>query len=200
MTITKERLDAIRAAAEKAAPGPWEVGPVDDTVVTHIGADGLRYEVAGIDGDYNSPDEWPTMEANAAHIANCDPQTILALLDALDAAEMAEPVAWMYPDGRAGHAVTMDRKVACDAFPGIANPVPLYTHPAPAVREGWKPLTENVVGPVLVCRFGDEDHNWLPLTAYRVTGGKWERPASRDGLPYEPTHWQRLPTAAPEAK
>lgn len=125
---------------------------------------------------------------------------ILALLDTLDAAEKAEPVAWMYPDGRAGHAVTMDRKMACDAFPGIANPVPLYTHPAPAVREGWKPLTENVVGPVLVCRFGDEDHNWLPLTAYRVTGGKWERPASRDGLPYEPTHWQRLPTAAPEAK
>lgn len=99
--ISKERRDAIRAAAEKATPGPWEVGPVDDTVVTHLGADGLRYEIAGIDGDYNSPDEWPTMEANAAHIANCDPQTILALLDALDAAEAklasAEPVAWTDP-------------------------------------------------------------------------------------------------------
>lgn len=50
-------------------PGPWEVGPVDDTVVTHIGADGVRYEVAAIDGDYNDPDTWPIMEANARLIA-----------------------------------------------------------------------------------------------------------------------------------
>lgn len=131
-----------------------------------------------------------------------------ALLDALDAAEKAEPVAWMVRGHlRDGTAVLRlpvltsredaDRYAACNPDYTLA---PLYTHPAPAVREGWKPLTENVVGPVLVCRFGDEDHNWLPLTAHRVTGGKWERPASRDGLPYEPTHWQRLPTAAPEAK
>lgn len=46
-------------------PGPWRVGPVDDTVVTD--ADGK--EVAAIDGDYNSPDEWPRMEANARLIA-----------------------------------------------------------------------------------------------------------------------------------
>lgn len=50
-------------------PGPWEVGPVDDTVVTHLGADGVRYEIAAIDGDYNQPDEWPVMEANARLIA-----------------------------------------------------------------------------------------------------------------------------------
>jgi len=55
-------------------PGPWRVGPVDDTVVTD--ADGK--EVAAIDGDYNSPDEWPRMEANARLIAAAP-----ELLDAL---------------------------------------------------------------------------------------------------------------------
>lgn len=45
--------------------GPWRVGPVDDTVVT--GPDGSV--VAEIDGDYNQPDTWPVMEANARLIA-----------------------------------------------------------------------------------------------------------------------------------
>jgi len=63
------------------------------------------------------------------------------------------------------------------------------------IREGWQPVTDDVRGPVTVCRFSDADHNWLPMTAYRVSGGKWERPASRDGLPYDPTHWQPLPVA-----
>jgi len=55
-------------------PGPWRVGPVDDTVVTD--ADGK--EVAAIDGDYNSPDEWPRMEANARLIAAA-PEMLSAL-------------------------------------------------------------------------------------------------------------------------
>ena len=50
-------------------PGPWVVGPIDDTAVTHLGKDGIRYEVAAVDGDYNDPDEWPIMEANARLIA-----------------------------------------------------------------------------------------------------------------------------------
>ena len=53
----------------KHTPGPWVVGPVDDTVVTHLGADGVRREVAQIDGNYNEPDLWPVMEANARLIA-----------------------------------------------------------------------------------------------------------------------------------
>ena len=53
----------------KHTPGPWVVGPADDTVVTHLGADGLRYEIAQIDGDYNQPETWPVMEANARLIA-----------------------------------------------------------------------------------------------------------------------------------
>lgn len=155
-TISKERRDAIRAAASDPA----------QVAITSKG--GL-----------------------AMHI--------LALLDALDAAEKAEPVAWTDKTGLEFLATGYGIDVSVERGT-MGRDIPLYTHPAPAVREGWKPLTENVVGPVLVCRFGDEDHNWLPLTAHRVTGGKWERPASRDGLPYEPTHWQRLPTAAPEAK
>jgi hypothetical protein len=47
------------------APTPWRVGPVDDTVVS--AAD--RSVVAEVDGDYNQPDEWPVMEANARLIA-----------------------------------------------------------------------------------------------------------------------------------
>ena len=51
------------------AKGPWFVGPVDDTVVMHMGKDGIRYEVAAVDGDYNDPDTWPIMEANARLIS-----------------------------------------------------------------------------------------------------------------------------------
>lgn len=63
-------------------------------------------------------------------------------------------------------------------------------------EDGWQLITDDVRGPVTVCCFGIEpDHNWLPMTAYRVSGGRWERPASRDGLPYEPTHWRPLPVS-----
>ena len=64
----------------KHTPGPWVVGPVDDTVVTHLGKDGRRYEIAQIDGDYNSPDEWPVMEANARLIATA-PDLLRELID-----------------------------------------------------------------------------------------------------------------------
>lgn len=41
----------------------------------------------------------------------------------------------------------------------------------------------------------DGGHNWLPMTAYCCGGDRWERPASRDGLPYAPTHWRALPSS-----
>lgn len=80
--------------SRKHTPGPWVVGPIDDTVVTHLGKDGVRYEVAAIDGDYNDPTNWPIMEANARLIA--------AAPDMLEALEKAKetirawhgPVAW----------------------------------------------------------------------------------------------------------
>ena len=46
-------------------PGPWRVSLTDDTVVV----DATGHEVAAIDGDYNDPDTWPLMEANARVIA-----------------------------------------------------------------------------------------------------------------------------------
>lgn len=46
-------------------PGPWKIHPVDDTTVI----DATGAEVAAIDGDYNDPDTWPLMEANARLIA-----------------------------------------------------------------------------------------------------------------------------------
>ncbi len=66
----------------KHTPGPWLVGPADDTVITHMGADGLRYEIAAVDGDYNEPDTWPVMEANARLIAAA-PDLVKALRDIL---------------------------------------------------------------------------------------------------------------------
>ena len=49
----------------KHTPGPWVTSATDDTVVI----DATGREVAAIDGDYNDPDTWPQMEANARLIA-----------------------------------------------------------------------------------------------------------------------------------
>lgn len=62
---------------DKHTIGPWKLSLTDDTVV--IDADGR--EVAAIDGDYNNPDEWPKMEANAKLIAAA-PDLLAALKDA----------------------------------------------------------------------------------------------------------------------
>jgi hypothetical protein len=52
----------MRELLEKATPGPWRTGLVSDTTVQTL--DGKV--VAEVDGDYNQPDLWPIMEANAA--------------------------------------------------------------------------------------------------------------------------------------
>ena len=69
----------VRQDRETGTPGPWRVGPVDDTIVT--AADGS--EVAAVDGDYNEPDLWPIMEANARRIATL-PDLEEAYLDLYD--------------------------------------------------------------------------------------------------------------------
>ena len=66
----------------KHTPGPWKVSPTDDTVVI----DATGAEVAAIDGDYNDPDTWPQMEANARLIAAA-PDLLDALQNLLDEAE-----------------------------------------------------------------------------------------------------------------
>ena len=64
-----DRIDtspaAIAAIMDWVTPGPWRVGPVDDCRVE----DANGNEVSQIDGDYNHPDLWPIMEANARFIA-----------------------------------------------------------------------------------------------------------------------------------
>ena len=60
-------------------PAPWRVGPVDDCRVE----DALGNEVAQIDGDYNQPETWPVMEANARLIA-ASPDMLDALIEADD--------------------------------------------------------------------------------------------------------------------
>ena len=67
----------------KHTPAPWQTSLTDDTVVIHIGADGVHYEVATIDGDYNEPDLWPVMEANARLIAAA-PDLLRELADLVD--------------------------------------------------------------------------------------------------------------------
>lgn len=64
----------------KHTPGPWVTSATDDTVVI----DATGREVAAIDGDYNDPDTWPQMEANARLIAAA-PDLLLALREARDA-------------------------------------------------------------------------------------------------------------------
>lgn len=71
-------------------PGPWRVSLTDDTVVVTV--DGS--EVASIDGDYNEPDLWPIMEANARLIASA-PSLLSALREAREALEAFSNVSYM---------------------------------------------------------------------------------------------------------
>ena len=62
----------------KHTPGPWKVSLTDDTTV--IAPD--NSVIAEIDGDYNQPDLWPIMEANARLIAAA-PELLEALKDCI---------------------------------------------------------------------------------------------------------------------
>lgn len=57
--------ETLKELLANATPGPWITSSTDDTVV--IAMD--RSEVASIDGDYNHPETWPIMEANARLVA-----------------------------------------------------------------------------------------------------------------------------------
>lgn len=63
--------------------------------------------------------------------------------------------------------------------------------------EGWQTIDKAPKGKPVQVGSNDPEHHWLPLTAVLETYGKWTRPASRDGLPFEPTHWRDLPVAPP---
>ena len=89
MTALPSTEDLARLS-KAITPGPWRVGPVDDTRVED--ADGN--EVAQIDGDYNQPETWPLMEANAEAIALL-PALIREVIDRREAEAWRTPcIAW----------------------------------------------------------------------------------------------------------
>ena len=124
-TITKERRDAVRAAALAATPSPWRSdrtglyvwaasaklkddtfpladGGGNDAVIARMRGWGYYTGKGGGALALSSDEAVAAIRRDLDHIANCDPQTILALLDALDAAEakMGEPVAVRFPYSR----------------------------------------------------------------------------------------------------
>lgn len=89
-------------------PGPWRVGPVDDTIVT----DAAGKEVAAIDGDYNDPDTWPLMEANARLIAAA-PDLLAALRRAKETIRVWHgPNAWDIYDRVSPEMVAINAAIA----------------------------------------------------------------------------------------
>jgi hypothetical protein len=61
-------------------------------------------------------------------------------------------------------------------------------------HEGWRPIDTAPKGTPIQVWAADKEHHWLPFTACLEGGDRWTRPASRDGLPFAPTHWRELPT------
>lgn len=60
-------------------------------------------------------------------------------------------------------------------------------------HEGWQTVDTAPKGKPVQVWAADKERGWLPFTAC-LEYGRWARPASRDGLPYEPTHWRELPS------
>lgn len=59
-------------------------------------------------------------------------------------------------------------------------------------HEGWQPINTAPKNRPVQVWAADKEHHWLPFTAC-LEVDRWARPASRDGLPFEPTHWRELP-------
>lgn len=84
--LTDDQLRAVEETAEQATPGPWRAA-----VTPHPSAISGKKEAASVYGpdcliytagrDYSClPDTWERQRADAAHIAACDPQTVVALV------------------------------------------------------------------------------------------------------------------------
>jgi len=82
MTMTREKIEELKRTAQNAWPGPWAMNPEpfdnDGTPETVVSAmDGKAAICVTMDWGKNNP---LMREANALHIAACDPKTILSLL------------------------------------------------------------------------------------------------------------------------
>lgn len=90
--ISDERLAALKAGLEGVTPGPWgfksaifeKDGEYDCAVTAHL--DGKRQCIAEAFGRITQ-EATQNATALAAHIANCDPDTIASLIARLEAAE-----------------------------------------------------------------------------------------------------------------
>jgi hypothetical protein len=92
MDLMQTERKELRKLAQAATPGPWQ--PDDEA---QICANNMVIAVAGEPvGGTQRRGDWGHLDADAAYIAACSPDRILALLDALDAAEKdAERSQWM---------------------------------------------------------------------------------------------------------
>lgn len=93
--MTTERRDPmtpadIRALAAKATPGPWHVGTTRTYGIYPEGPTESAEAVAFVPHMEPRLHPWrPQGEADAAYVAALDPQTVLGMLDRLDALEAA---------------------------------------------------------------------------------------------------------------
>lgn len=144
--MTKEiDLDALRAAAEAATPGPWEMQQdafdnegVPESPVTAM--DGKAFVAVTLDFGPNNP---LMREANALYIAAFNPQTARALLDRLRKAEAANkwmPIETAPKDGT--HVQLYAPELQFVGFYAVAGWC--YVAPrcpeAPTQPTHWKPL------------------------------------------------------------
>jgi len=90
--LTQEQRAELRAKAEAATPGPWYA--TDGVVWAIVPVMGMGYDTGRNGEPIPIPVVEPSQERiadsseqDAAYIAAADPQTVLALLDALEEAE-----------------------------------------------------------------------------------------------------------------
>lgn len=147
--MTPDRA-ALRATAEAATPGPWTADPglwSPPDWPEHWGyrkVDAGVRRIASTDGAREDTASDRAHVADAAYIAAADPATVLALLDALDAAEAevarlrreAVTVEWC-PECDAGEPCQVVRESRDIARPETGEgaevaPSPLRDEPAPS--------------------------------------------------------------------
>lgn len=148
-TITEAEIAEGERLLAASAPGPWRQSLSDDTVILTMDS----REVCNIDGDYNSPDDWPTMEANAALIVFARNNLPTHLAAARREAALREENAWRPIDDDAKNG---DVRLLSDGnyvFCGYWNP--RQSHP-------WHVLDPDVDG-VLNGWPEDAVTMWRPL-------------------------------------
>ena len=131
-------VDALRVVAEGATPGPWEV----DRFFWKIGSTRgmpdefwVSVEAAG-SVIACMPEEAPASEPNAAHIAEFDPPTVLALLDRLQAAEGAVERVRALAATWDGDGVGGDRYCAAEAWEALGGHESLASGPESDASDG----------------------------------------------------------------